>query len=148
METKLLTLIILIPIISAFIGWLTNYIAIKSLFQPIKPKKFFILTFQGVIPKRKKALSSNIANVVEKYLFSHKDILEEFERPENINKIKKKILPIIENKIIDKIPDMFKAFAAPVVKKVLESEIDSLIKQINIEIGNHLLENVDIKQNN
>jgi uncharacterized membrane protein YheB (UPF0754 family) len=31
--------LILIPLISAFIGWFTNWIAIKMLFHPREPKK-------------------------------------------------------------------------------------------------------------
>jgi uncharacterized membrane protein YheB (UPF0754 family) len=145
METKTLILIIVIPIISAFIGWLTNYIAIKSLFRPNKQKKILGLKIQGLIPKRKKALASNISQVVEKYFFSSNDIVKELEKPQNIKKIKQKILPILQEKIEDKIPQMLKPIATPIIQKTLEKEIDNLILKINEEIANHAFETIDIK---
>ncbi len=38
--------LLLIPIISAFIGWFTNWIAIKMLFHPREPKKYWVSPFR------------------------------------------------------------------------------------------------------
>ena len=124
MEIKTAILIVAIPAISALIGWLTNYLAIKSLFKPLKPKKILFFKLHGLIPKRQKALAINISEVVEEYLFSHTDMLEELNKPSNIKKIKKKILPILEEKIIEKVPSMFKSIAEPIIKRILENEIE------------------------
>ncbi|MFW6285779.1 MAG: DUF445 domain-containing protein [Nanoarchaeota archaeon] len=146
MEIKSLILILMIPIISAFIGWLTNFIAIKSLFRPVEKINILGVKFQGLIPKRKRDLAVNISEVVEEYFLSHEDIKESLEKPSNINKIKRKILPILESKILEKIPLMFQVIAKPIIKKTLESEIDSVILKINDEIINHAFEVIDIKK--
>jgi len=52
--------LILIPIISAFIGWFTNWIAIKMLFHPREPKKFLGLTLHGIFPKRQKVIAEKL----------------------------------------------------------------------------------------
>ncbi len=62
------------PIVGAVIGWLTNYVAIKLLFRPHYPTKVLGLTFQGLIPKRRKEISRSIAKVIEKELLNSKDL--------------------------------------------------------------------------
>ncbi|GAU07499.1 DUF445 domain-containing protein [Desulfoplanes formicivorans] len=70
------------PVICAFIGWLTNYLAVKMLFHPRKPIKIFSLTIQGIFPKRKKALAANLAMMVQDNLISEKDVAAVIDSPE------------------------------------------------------------------
>ncbi|MBI5233850.1 MAG: DUF445 family protein [Deltaproteobacteria bacterium] len=65
---------IIIPLIGAFIGWLTNYIAIKLLFRPHLPVNVMGFNIQGVIPKRRKDIARGIAHTIEEELFSSRDI--------------------------------------------------------------------------
>ncbi len=62
------------PVLCAFIGWLTNWVAIKMLFRPRKPLNLGICSVQGVFPKRQPALAENMGRMVEKNLFNHSDI--------------------------------------------------------------------------
>ena len=64
------------PLISAFIGWITTWLAIKMIFRPHKKIKILFLSFQGLIPMRKKELAKSIGEVVETELVSHKDVSE------------------------------------------------------------------------
>lgn len=66
--------LITIPIISAIIGWFTNWVAIKMLFHPLTPKKFLFITFHGVFPKNQKAVAEKLGEVIATELFSSKDI--------------------------------------------------------------------------
>lgn len=138
MQTSTILIIILIPTISALIGWLTNLIAIKSLFYPLKEKKILFFKFQGLLPKRQKKLAQNLSEVIEKYLLSHKDILEEIKKPSNIEKIKEKLVPILTDKILEKIPPMFQSIAKPLIESTLEKESNSLISNIIDELEEHL----------
>ncbi len=69
-------------VICAFIGWITNFIAIKMLFHPRRPVQVGSLTIQGIFPKRQKALAMNLAAVIEGELLSHDDIRQAMQRPE------------------------------------------------------------------
>ncbi|HEX2955202.1 MAG TPA: DUF445 family protein [Chitinispirillaceae bacterium] len=71
-----IAVLILIPVISALIGWITNYIAVKMIFRPRNEICIFGIRIQGLIPKRKQDLAVKIAHTVEKELISHKDIRE------------------------------------------------------------------------
>ena len=87
--------LILIPLISAFIGWFTNWIAIKMLFHPKEPKKILGLTFHGIFPKRQQQFAEKLGRLVSKELLSFKEIEEKITNPENLSKM----MPLVEGKI-------------------------------------------------
>lgn len=76
-----IVLVVLIPIISGLIGWMTNFIAVKMVFRPRKPKKILWFTLHGLIPKRKADLAKKIGETVEKELISHRDLQEAMRSP-------------------------------------------------------------------
>lgn len=69
-----LTTWITIPVIAALIGYVTNYIAVKMIFRPLKPKKFLGFTILGLIPKRQREIAAKLGEVIETNLLSHQDI--------------------------------------------------------------------------
>jgi len=87
--------LILIPFISAFIGWFTNWIAIKMLFHPKEPKKILGITFHGIFPKRQVQFAEKLGIMVSKELISFAEIEEKITDPKNIEKM----MPIVEAKI-------------------------------------------------
>jgi uncharacterized membrane protein YheB (UPF0754 family) len=85
----------IIPIISAFIGWITNWVAIKMLFRPKQPKKILGITFHGIFPKRQMQFAQHLGKLVSKELLSYTDIEEKITHPDNL----KKIMPIVDEHI-------------------------------------------------
>ncbi|SKA07585.1 DUF445 domain-containing protein [Sediminibacterium ginsengisoli] len=86
---------VLIPLISAFIGWFTNWIAIKMLFHPREPRKIFGLTIQGIFPKRQKQFAEKLGRLVSQELLSFREIEEKITNKENIDKL----MPLVEGHI-------------------------------------------------
>lgn len=146
MDEKILMIIILIPLISAIIGWFTNYLAIKSLFRPVKPINLISFKFQGVIPKRKRKIINNISQVFEEYMFSNEDILKELNKESNLKNIKKRLLPIIEEKIISQISPMYKSIVTPLIHKILDSQLEEILLKIINEFGSTVIENINVSQ--
>lgn len=66
--------IISIPLISALIGWFTNYLAVRMIFHPYQPIGFGPFKIQGLIPKRREELAISIGKTVSSHLISHVDI--------------------------------------------------------------------------
>ena len=64
-----------LPIISAFIGLLTNHLAITMIFRPHVAIGFGPIKIQGLLPLRKKALALKIASTIETELISHDDVM-------------------------------------------------------------------------
>lgn len=129
--------LILLPIIGAIIGWLTNYIAIKMLFKPYNPVKVLGFTIQGVLPKRREAFAEGIAKTIEKQLFSSKDISEileesgwEDEIEETIENIIKKA---IKNESMKKYP-------------IVGSFSDSLLNGLKYYVSKEIIKHIDKKK--
>ena len=89
--------LLIIPVISAFIGWVTNWIAIKMLFHPREPKKILGITFHGIFPKRQKQFAEKLGKLVSDEFLSFSDIEQKISDPQNL----KKIMPMIENHVDD-----------------------------------------------
>ena len=89
--------IFIIPVISAFIGWVTNWVAIKMLFHPREPKKILGITIQGIFPKRQQQFAEKLGKLVSDEFLSFEDIEQKISSPDNL----KKIMPMIENHIDD-----------------------------------------------
>jgi uncharacterized membrane protein YheB (UPF0754 family) len=87
--------LILIPLISAFIGWFTNWIAIKMLFHPREPKKMLGITFHGIFPKRQQQFAEKLGKLVSTELLSFREIEEKITSPQNIEKL----MPFVEEKV-------------------------------------------------
>jgi uncharacterized membrane protein YheB (UPF0754 family) len=49
--------LVLIPFLSAFIGWFTNWILLKMLFHPKEPKIIAGFRLQGIFPKNQGLLA-------------------------------------------------------------------------------------------
>ena len=89
--------LILIPLISAFIGWFTNWVAIKMLFHPREPRKIMGITFQGIFPKRQQQFAEKLGRLVSAELLSFQDIESKITDKKNISKV----MPVIEGHIDD-----------------------------------------------
>ena len=82
----------LIPVISAFIGWFTNWIAIKMLFRPREPKKIMGIVFHGIFPKRQRQFAEKLGKLVSDELLSFQDIAAKIADPANTEQL----LPFID----------------------------------------------------
>ena len=68
------SLIWLLPILAALIGWITNYLAVKMLFHPRQAISIGSIQFQGVFPKRQKQLAVKLGTLVAEELLSMEQI--------------------------------------------------------------------------
>lgn len=82
----------LLPVISAFIGWVTNLVAIKMLFHPRNPIKFLGITIQGIFPKRQQQFAQKLGKLVSEELLSFDEIADLISSPKNLEKL----TPLIE----------------------------------------------------
>ncbi|NLF34759.1 MAG: DUF445 family protein [Clostridiales bacterium] len=65
------------PLVGGFIGYLTNYLAIKMLFRPLYPVyigKYKLPLTPGIVPKRKEALANILGSAVVDRFFNADDL--------------------------------------------------------------------------
>lgn len=82
----------LIPFLSAFIGWFTNWILLKMLFHPKEPKTIARFRLQGIFPKNQGLLAEKIGEMVNRELFSFTEIESKITGADNFQKL----MPLIE----------------------------------------------------
>lgn len=87
--------LILIPLISGFIGWVTNWVAIKMLFHPRNPVNILGIKVQGIFPKRQEQFAEKLGKLVSRELLSFEEIEAKITNPDNL----KKVLPQVETHI-------------------------------------------------
>lgn len=144
---------LMMVLIGAWIGWITNWLAIKMLFHPYEEKRFLCFRIQGVIPKRKKDIGSGIARVVEQELLSLRELLEQMDTELIFRNIEKRMDEYLEENLEKEIQKAFPLAAMFLGKDSLE-KIKTLVKQgvlsrkeeICSAFTSHLEENIDIQK--
>ena len=145
--------LILIPLISAFIGWFTNWIAIKMLFHPKEPKKILGITFHGIFPKRQQQFAEKLGKLVSEELLSFKEIEEKIVNPANLSKI----MPLVEGKIDlflhEKLKSVFPMISMFIgqntinqLKLVFMQELETMFPEIIGSYMKHLESELDLEK--
>lgn len=92
--------IIIRPLIGAVIGYVTNWIAVKMMFRPLKPIKFgkYTLPFTpGIIPKNKERLAKTIGTSISTNLITE-DTLKNYLLSQNMkSQVKSKIESLLSH---------------------------------------------------
>lgn len=65
---------IVVPLLGGVIGYLTNYLAVRMIFRPIRPVSVLGLRVQGLVARRQGELAASIGRVVGDHLLGHDDI--------------------------------------------------------------------------
>lgn len=145
--------LVLIPVISAFIGWFTNWIAIKMLFHPRQPKKILGFTLQGIFPKRQKQFAEKLGRLVSQELLSFSDIETKITSPDNL----KKLMPQVEvhiddflrNKLSEAMPFISMFVGDKTInqlKAVFMKELESLLPQLMKSYMGNLQQELDLEK--
>jgi len=71
---------IAVPLLGGVIGYVTNRIAVKMIFRPIRPIKVLGVRVQGLIGRRQHELAQSIGRVVGDHLVQHEDVVRAFDK--------------------------------------------------------------------
>ena len=149
MMNHLITVLIL-TIVGALIGWITNILAIKLLFRPLKPIKipFTPFVILGLIPKRRAELAKVIGEIVAHELISVDEMLEEAIKDEDLQGIKgyvKRKIKVVISEKISIIPFPFKSMIQAPIDQMIELEVDQGLDDIIINIKDIVQMRLDIE---
>jgi uncharacterized membrane protein YheB (UPF0754 family) len=151
--TKMTWWLYTIPFISAFIHWLTIWMALKLLFHPRQPRRFPGFTLQGVFPKKQRQIAESLGRIVGQQLLSFGDIENTLTDPKNVQRI----LPMVEEHIDHFLRNKLKE-AMPMVamfigdktigqlKAVFMQELTELFPVILRNYVAHLREDLDLEK--
>ena len=138
--------------ISATIGWITNWVAIKMLFRPHKEINFGLFKIQGLIPKRRAEIGSGIANIIQNELISVKDVISNIDREEFSKRLNSLIDEVLDKNLKKKVKEKFPLLQMFFTDKVAK-DVGNTIKDIVMEnqekifeiFSNYAEENIDFE---
>jgi len=127
--------LVIMVIISAAIGWITNWVAIKMLFRPHNEINLGLFKIQGLIPKRRAEIGIGIANVVQNELISIKDVIANIDKEEFSQRLNDLIDDVLEKNLKAKVKEKF-----PVMQMFFS---DKMAKDVSDTIKGIVMENQD-----
>ena len=107
--------ILLIPLISALIGYVTNVVAIRLLFWPRKPINLGLYELQGLLPKRQAEIAVSVGDLVEEQLLSLDEIFEKINTPETMEMAIVKTVKVLREKLDNMLPRFLPAMVVQLV---------------------------------
>ena len=138
--------------ISATIGWITNWVAIKMLFRPHKEINFGLFKIQGLIPKRRTEIGSGIANIIQNELISVKDVISNIDREEFSKRLNALIDEVLDKNLKKKVKEKFpflQMFFTDKIAKDVGNTIKDIImgnqEKIFEIFSNYAEENIDFE---
>ncbi len=146
-------LIYLIPFIAAFIGYFTNWIAIKMLFHPKEPINVLGITIQGIFPKRQKQFAQKLGVLVANELLHFDEIAEKLKDPQQLESltptIEAHIHTFLEVRLKEKIPVIAMFVTGKTLDKIRDGmmeEINTLLPQVITQYTDSLSEQIDVEK--
>jgi len=148
-EVKKMKLVIMV-IISAAIGWITNWVAIKMLFRPHNEINLGLFKIQGLIPKRRAEIGTGIADVIQNELISIKDVIANIDREEFSKRLNDLIDDVLEKNLKTKVKEKFpvmQMFFSDKMAKDVSNTIKGIVMENQEKIfeifSNYAEENID-----
>ncbi|MEN6349861.1 MAG: DUF445 family protein [Syntrophomonas sp.] len=142
--------VMVIPIISAVIGYLTNVVAIKLLFWPKKPINLRLFRIYGLLPKRQAEIAAKLGDLIETQLLSMDELVDRIDTPETNQKITARLSKIVRDRLASMMPSIVPGKITQLISdnvdKILRQEAPQLIKQIIASSRDHLNNEIKISK--
>ena len=138
------------PLLGAFIGWLTNYLAIRMLFHPRRPVRVGFWSWQGLFPKRQHELAVRLGEIVENELVNHSDIQQVLSDPQFQARLKRTVRSqvdeFVDRKVTRKLPSVLASpLHGPVLQRlkgIISGEVEQFIPEMVHRAGRELEDRV------
>lgn len=128
-----LLLLISIPFISAFVGYVTNWVAIRMLFRPHKEKRILGLRVPftpGLIPRQRVELAKTIGRAVSQELLTGEALVSRIEDREFRGKIYTIIRDYTQELLSKELPSL-----NALIPSKFRAEWDALIIDLKLKLG-------------
>lgn len=130
------------PILGAFIGYLTNVIAVELLFRPKKPINLFEIKIQGIVPARSK-------EILERFIESLSEILTQEDFEFMLDKAISR--SYVESQVIKKVDEIFNKapfsiFKNKLLRSISVSLSDTIIQALKNTASKSIAKNIDLRE--
>lgn len=144
---------IMMPFTYGFVGWMTNWVALKMTFYPLK---FWgippFIGWQGIIPRKSHKMASKAVDVITQRLLKLEEVFDKVDP----NEVEKELKPLINNvttevtkDIIDDLnPTLWNMLPDPVkdeIDKQTKAQTPETIRNIILDIRSNIYQVFDLK---
>lgn len=137
-------------LVSTFIGYITNVVAVRMLFWPRQPINLGFYTVQGILPKRQAEIATSLGELVEKELLSLDDVMERINTPENQERLVAKISQVMRDRLSELLPRIIPRRLIQIIvdtlDKILSQESAHLIDQLFKSGSEYLTREIQISK--
>ncbi|MBQ3421448.1 MAG: DUF445 family protein [Romboutsia sp.] len=143
--------IVILALIGGIIGYITNVLAIKLIFRPIKPIKIPIINIEiiGLITKRRNDIAKNIGEIIEEEFLDideiSKNIITTNDKEKIIEYIKEKINNIAQEKM-SFVPFPIKSMIEGYIMDAVDVEVRNAIDELSEELIIKAKERINIRE--
>jgi uncharacterized membrane protein YheB (UPF0754 family) len=144
--------LILIPLLTAFTGWVVMHLCLKMLFRPLAPKKIIGFTWQGILPAQKQQIADKVGKLVAAE-FSFTSIEQKISDPKNFEKVKPLIEAHIDDFLRNKLKEQMPMIGMFIGDKTINSlktvfiqEIETLFPQVMQQFASNLKNELNLEQ--
>lgn len=142
--------IIVTLLISTFIGYITNVVAVRMLFWPRRPINLGFYSVQGVLPKRQAQIAVSLGALVEKELLSMDDVLDQINTPEIQQLVLSKVSAVLKERLNELLPRIIPGrliqMIIDLLDKIIAQESPKIIEQLFKSGGEYLTNEIHISQ--
>lgn len=144
--------VLLMTATGGLIGYITNVLAVKMLFRPLKPFRIPLIgwNIQGLIPKRQADIAISIGKTVEEELISVEEIMdkmiEDMDKTALKELAKAKILDLAENNMPPMVPAIFKGAIMKYVADAIDQNADQVMNELSEKILHQATEKIQIAE--
>ncbi|OPL08969.1 MAG: hypothetical protein AVO33_08650 [delta proteobacterium ML8_F1] len=135
---------LILGLVGAAIGYLTNVIAIKLLFRPLEPTGLFKI--QGLIPKRKAEIARSVGETVAMELVHVEEIMEDFIETMDKEAFKRQVGEKIARALTQKLIFVPESIVRQYVDQFIRDRGDDLINDIGEKVVSEAIHKVDISK--
>ncbi|MBT8494093.1 MAG: DUF445 family protein, partial [Deltaproteobacteria bacterium] len=143
----------LMPIVGVIVGLVTNYLAIQMIFRPLEPKRYFgFFKYQGLFPKRQKAIAADYGRVAEAEILTPQVILAMVSEGETGGRVAAYVTELVSEKLeeqwekvkpmvpVDVTPEMIEE-----VKDIMAKRMADAAPKVQPQMEQYLGEKLDVR---
>jgi len=141
----------LLPVVGAFIGWVTNVIAVRMLFRPKRPVRVPLtsLTLQGVLPRRHADLAASIGRTVSEELLPVAELVKRLDvaaiKEEMVAAVSEHVDRRLDTRVPKWLPSGVRTSLSSYLRGVVAKEADDLLNTLMADFERRISRKIDVE---
>ncbi|NLG68896.1 MAG: DUF445 family protein [Firmicutes bacterium] len=139
--------LLMLPLTAALVGWVTNVVAVRLLFRPLRPIRVprTPWSIQGVIPRRQGAIATSIGRLVEERFLQPRDLLASVDGSLRVevaaaleNYVSRRLDAALPAWVPAGIRSAVKRYAVDRMRREADGALDSVVERLQQRLASEL----------